>query len=221
MKTKGVKTQSVLIRLMLPIATLLMCVVMAIGGTFALWTTDKTASVHLQAGTLNVTLGRKKLTRTVLKEDGTMETVTYATSTDGGAMDDFSGTDSNGRNVFGLTNGEKIVPGMSFEATMTIQNSGVVACEYQVIIRDPDDEDLSNTTLQSNGLAQQINVYVNDELKGKLSEVTVIYDETLTRSGASGSNDTFTVKLEFPREGNVQSGTVNFDLLVRAEQKTA
>jgi predicted ribosomally synthesized peptide with SipW-like signal peptide len=96
---------------------------MIIGVSFALFTDTQTVTNHLRAGDLDITLNRIGLTKTVLNDQGYLDTVTLQTASDDPVP--FSG-DSR-ENVFGLLSGEKIVPGSKYQATMQIENNSDVA----------------------------------------------------------------------------------------------
>lgn len=204
---------------------ILLCLIMLIGGTYALWTRGVPITNHLTAGALNVKLERISLTKTYLDNDTGYLVTTQPDTT----VVDFSGTsEGNAQNVFGLTNhgasnAEKIVPGCAYEARMRITNNGDVAFTYEVIIR---------LNSASNALAEQLKVYVaeGDGVlvdAGFLSAYATEDGTAIVSTQAMAKNDAakeFTVKLEFVNDTTVnnaaQAQTADFDLLVNAVQKT-
>ena len=105
--------------LLLASLTIMLCVVMIVGGTYALYTSKTTFVHHLQAGNMKVTLTRTSLTTTKLNDNG--ELVTSKPNT---TKTDFS--NATNANVFGLKDGEVVVPLSSYTAEMEIANKSNV-----------------------------------------------------------------------------------------------
>ena len=190
-----------------------LCVAMVVGGTYALWSDSVKIENHLTAGTLNVKLERISLTKTYLdNETGRMVSTNPDTS-----IVNFTDTNTADDNFFGIANGEKVVPGSEYEATLKLSNNGDVAFSYEVIIK---------LTSNSNALAKQLKVYIDGEDKGTLDQY-VIDGKAIISTETMAKNDVakeFTVKIQFINDNNVnndaQNKEVNFDLMVNAVQLT-
>lgn len=208
--------------------TMMLCAAMIVGGTYALWTDAVTVKNHLKAGTLKVELYRTSLTKTMLNADGYLEPYVVQRETD----DKVALFGSDGvTNVFGIQDGETIVPGASYEATMQIENNGAIAFSYEIVI-----ELQQPTESEDSALASQMRVYVkfgnaDYEDKGLLSQYVVgsgngnavITEQTMTTRGSQS----FGVKIVFEDVGNdadnnnaAQNAEVSFDLSVNAAQLT-
>ena len=141
--------------------TILACLMIICGSTFALFTKNVTTTQHLQAGHLDLTLQREKLVTNKLQENGTMKEETN------NQLIDF--TKSTNENLFGIKEIDKVVPGSSYEATLILKNLGDVAIDYyiEIVIKNGEETELikqlqltfidikTNTTksnLLSNGL---------------------------------------------------------------------
>lgn len=196
-------------KMLIALITIVLCICMIVGGTYALFSDKITLTNHLQAGTLNITLKRTSLTTTLLDDEtGYLKTV----------IDDeeLDFTEETSENVFGLAEETKIVPQCSFAATMKISNNSDVAFSYSIQIK------LDGET---NALAEQLKVTVSRE--GSEDQTATVKDdliieniETLTKN----ASDTFIVKVEFIDDDSIndlaQDKTVKFDLIVSAVQVT-
>lgn len=192
--------------------TIMLCAAMIVGGTYALWSDTTTVSNHLAAGTLDVGLWRTKLTTRTLDENGYLTTT--ETPANAPAVDLAGSTTAN---VFGIEEGDLIVPQSSYEARLKLTNEGDVAFSYDVII------ELKSA---SNELASQLKLTVDGVDKGYLAnyELTggraVIESRVMT---AGAAEEFFTVKIEFEDlSGNnaAKRQEASFDLLIVATQKT-
>lgn len=199
---------------------IILCTVLIVGGTYALWTDTASVNNHLIAGTLDVKLERVSLTKTYL-DSTTGYLVTTLPDTN---VVDFS--DNNSKNVFGFSDYgtnkvEKLVPNSSYEATLRLTNNGDVAFTYDIIIK---------LTSETNELAQQLKVFVsndNGELidKGYLSDysnngLAIIETKTMAKNDVAKE---FTIKIVFDDlniNNNAMNQNASFDLLVNAVQKT-
>lgn len=195
--------------LLIACVMILLCAIMIVGGTYALWSDSASVHNHLIAGKLDLTLERTSLKKTYLDNaSGYMVTSTSNTPVD------FSGSTT--ENVFGIGTNEKVVPTSEYEATLKITNNGDVAFSYDIII---------TLTTQSNALANQLKVYVDGAEKGMLSQYinggqAIIATQAMTKQ----QTKTFTVKIEFINDNSInnaaQSQEVQFDMLVNAVQLT-
>ena len=187
--------------------------------TFALFTDERAVTHHLQAGTLEITLKRVNLDKTTLTSDGYLETknqpgeITFDDNTKG--------------NVFGIIDGEKIVPGCKYVATMQLENHSDVAFSYWIEI---DCDDGSNEYL-----AKQLKVTVSTDTDSSAlvgDGLTVPSDGSFVGDVAIGAKANFVVTVEFldsfVKENNMgyydndlaQGKNLSFDLIVHAVQAT-
>ncbi len=199
--------------LLMSCVMIMLCAVMIVGGTFALWSDSAKVENHLTAGTLKVKLERISLTKTYLdNETGYLVETVPDTS-----IVDFTDTNTANANVFGISNDEKVVPCSEYEATLRLSNNGDVSFSYDVIIK---------LNGESNALAEQLKVYIDGEDKGTLDEYAVD-GKAIIATQTMAKNDTakeFTVKVEFINDddvnNNAQEKEVKFDLLINAVQLT-
>lgn len=201
------------------IATLLLSVVLLVVGTFALFTGKVETKNHLEAGSLEISLYREKLTTYNLKSDGTMDTEGQIDS----VRKDF--TNATVESVFGLDTNKNVLvaPTSKFIADMTVENHGSVAFSYWVELQ---------LTSEVNILAEQLKVTVKSTDGTELGSATL--KDGLTVGGASGievvkvsASATFTVEVEFTNIVNpttesdnnyAKTQVVTFDLIVHATQ---
>lgn len=195
-----------------------------VGGTYALFSDSAKVTNHLQAGNLNISLLRTKLTKTTIdNETGYMKTVTNEDTVD------FSNATSS--NIFGIEENEFVVPTSSFVADLKLVNGGVnddftykaastVAFKYSV--------SLSYSDLSDDELISQLKVTVTHGTTEVASKMLNEFDGSTLFSGTMTKADrdtTFSVKLEFvndtPEVNNpAQDKQADFDLLVSALQLT-
>ena len=113
--------------LLVSASVILLCMTIIVGMTWALFTDTQKVTNHLQAGDLSITLKRTELTKTTLNAQGKLVESAPDTTTK-----NFSNpTDEN---VFGIVEGEKIVPGTKYVAKMQIENNSDVAFGYWIEI---------------------------------------------------------------------------------------
>ena len=214
-------------------AIIMLCMTVIVGMTWALFTDTQNVYNHLQAGDLAITLKRTELTKTTLNANGKL--VTSAPDTN---LKNFSNpTDEN---VFGLVEGEKVVPGTKYVAKMQIENHSDVAFGYWVKI-DCKDEDVAKT------LAKQLKIiiYTDKNGDGTIDTTAEGVDSTVATGLEVGSDkdyigtlergkaENFIVSVEFIDTGytykdgvltstndGAQTQSVEFDLLVYAIQAT-
>ena len=206
---------------LLTVLTLMLCVALVAGGTYALFSDDVTLQNHMQAGTLDVKLYRTKLVAkalnpaTGLLTDGTPDTRRI----------DFSDPDNNSENVFGLTSNDKIVPGCMYTATMEIVNETDVAFGYWISFV----YDGQSYTGKDLKLAEQLEVTVAviDE-NGNATDVPLGSEDDpvgiLTKE-AGKDKAAFTISVKFQNlehEVNnlAKNGAIDFDVIVHAVQVT-
>lgn len=192
--------------------TVMLCLALVAGGTYALFSDQVTLTTHLKAGTLDITLIRTNLETKAL--DNT--TGFLVGSTDAEPVD-FSRP--NNRNVFDIEEGHKIVPGCSYDATLEITNNTDVAFSYWVEVINRNTEDIAL------GDQLMITVTMDDaEFYQKLSEGVFIGSDTKPIGMLmKGQADSFNVKLEFldlPNNNAAKNQTLNFDIVVHAVQLT-
>ena len=192
-------------------AIMLLCIVLMIGGGYALWSDSASVENHLTAGTLKVKLERISLTKTCLDD-----TTGYLAVSEDTTTVDLTSSTTQTVNVFGIGENEKIVPCASYDAKLRLTNNGDVAFSYEVIIK---------LTSVSNELAGQLKVYVDNVDKGYLSAYADA-GQAIVATSTMAKNDTakeFSVKIVFADldENNAaQNQQATFDLLVNAVQLT-
>ena len=201
-------------------AVILLCMTIIAGTTWALFTDTQTVSNHLQAGDLKISLARTELTKRTLNSVGKL--VTSAPDTT--RLDFSNPTD---KNVFGIVENEKIVPGTKYVAKMEISNQSDVAFGYWVEIKCTDataGEHLAKQLKVTVNTGTDATAFVNDGLVVK-GENDGYVDELLI-----GEEAVFTVTVEFldsdVAENNIESNNLakgenlSFDLIIHAVQAT-
>ena len=205
--------------LLVSASVILLCMTIIVGMTWALFTDTQKVTNHLQAGDLSITLKRTELTKTTLNAQGKLVTSDPDTTTK-----NFSNpTDEN---VFGIVEGEKIVPGTKYVAKMQVENHSDVAFGYWLEIVCTD---------KTNGadLAKQLKVTVNTGADASASVndgLTVGSSSNYVGELIIGATAEFTVTVEFldsfVAENNIdhndlaQGENLSFDLVVHAVQAT-
>lgn len=205
--------------LLVSASVILLCMTIIVGMTWALFTDTQKVTNHLQAGDLSITLKRTELTKTTLNAQGKLVTSNPDTTTK-----NFSNpTDEN---VFGIVEGEKIVPGTKYVAKMQVENHSDVAFGYWIEIVCTD---------KTNGadLAKQLKVTVNTGTDASASVndgLTVGSSSNYVGELIIGATAEFTVTVEFLdsfiAENNIdhndlaQGENLSFDLVVHAVQAT-
>lgn len=206
--------------LLLASVTIMLCMALLIGGTYALWSKTVSVTNHLVAGNLDLKLERIALSKTMLdNETGYMKTVSNTDTVDL--------TTSSDVNVFGIEESELVVPTSRYEATLKLTNNGSVAFTYQIVIKliEVDEE-----------LAEQLMVSVNGVEKGYLSTFNAQDGQVVVASADAsavekGQATTFRVKVEFKDDAaegvtdiinnDAMNKKVEFDLIVKAVQLTS
>ena len=193
--------------------TLLVCTVLIVGGTFALFTDSVTVNNHLSAGNLEVGLYRTSYRECVLGTDCLMSE--SAENTD---RIDLCAV---GSMLFNVTNA---VPTSWYQATIEVSNLGSTAFDYGMrILWEANDDETDNDEV----FASQIKITITSE---KLEEaVEFMLDECADHDISLGyllkgtGAEAFTVKAEFVDDGNNNSAmlaNLSFDVQVYATQKT-
>lgn len=195
-------------------ALILLCFSIILGVTLALFTDDEAVGNHLQAGNLDITLVRTKMTSTYLTERGFL-----ATDTDTQEKDF---TNNKNDNVFAL-DGALIVPHSKYVAEMEIRNNSDsaksnVAFAYWI--------EIVYTGAANVDLASQISVTVDAGEAKRLNEGLTVGSATDPVGVlAVGETGEFMVTVEFLNLDNAvnneaQGENVTFDLVVHAVQYT-
>lgn len=203
------KRRSVLMSVM----TVMLCLTLIAGGTYALFSDQVTLTTHLKAGTLDITLHRVNLKTLVLDND-----TGYLTDKTSTEIVDFSRPTN--RNVFDIDSNHKIVPGCTYDATLKLTNSTDVAFLYWV--------EIINRDLSGVDLADQLRVSVK---VGEGDKVSEILSDGLSVGSASNpigvlaktDSASFVVGLEFldlPNNNSAKGQSLNFDVVVHAVQVT-
>ena len=190
--------------------TLLLCLALVAGGTYALFSDQVTLSTHLQAGTLNITLMRTHL---VSKELDNKTGFLVKMENE----EDVNFSNPTTRNVFDLDEFDKIVPGCSYDATMKITNDTDVAFAYWIEVINRNYEDII--------LGDQLKVTVKTEEYKKDAYVSygmyIGSEKAPVGILAKGQSDEFNVILEFLDLANnnaAKGQNLNFDIVVHAVQ---
>lgn len=224
--------------LLISTTVILLCVTVIAGVTWALFTDTRTVVNHMEAGDLTITLTRTELTKTTLDSDGLLATTVVQKPTD----EEVDFTEPSDENIFGLTEGERLVPGSKFVATMKVQNQSDVAFNYWIRIVCKGED-------AAKALAQQTAITIYRDLNGDgeidLETEAVTVDRTIS-SGVEdgneqnfvglitkGESDRFVIAVEFLDKGfhfedgvlssennAAQTQDVEFDLIVYAVQAT-
>lgn len=192
-------------------AIIVLCLSIAVGVSYALFTQDMTVNNHLRAGKLEATLERVSLEYTQLTDEGVLKAVTNTTKKDF--------TNASGENVFDFDEAANlIVPGSYFDATMKLSNLGDVAFKYSIGIDlvegDPELAEQLQLTLTYSGGSKTVKL-------GELANGLTIDVDTIN---AGESAHSFNVKVEFidsAANNDAENQNVKFDLFVKAVQATA
>lgn len=220
-KSTGVKRA-----MLLSCAVILLCFSVITGMTWALFTDTERVNTHLQAGDLEITLLRTGLVKTTLNEKGYLDEVEVQKASDPAV--NFSS--STRENLLGIKDGEVIVPGTKYVATLRVENNSDVAFGFWVRIAASD-------LTKGEDLAKQIKVTVD---KGASASNTVANGLVVKSADggcigevAVGESDTFTVTVEFMDSYKTENGleygdndqaqneSLSFDLVVHAVQATS
>ncbi len=198
------------------IAVLALCIstLLAVGGTYALFTDKVEVNNHLKAGNLDVGLERISYIENVLNnETGLMN------------------QSEENKDVIDLTKDSKVlfsaenaVPTSWYQATIRVSNKGSVAFNYGMKILWNENGKANNAQM---AFADQMHITVTDStgkaVTFKLSDCA--NNAVNLGDMLKGEAETFTVKAEFINDNAVNNAamlaTLKFDLQVYATQKTA
>ena len=195
--------------------TMMLCLALVVGGSYALFSDQVALTTHLKAGTLDITLERTNLvTKALDRKTG------FLTNAESDELVNFSRP--NDRNVFDIESTDKIVPGCHYTATMKITNKTDVAFAYWVQVINKATGEITPA------LAEQLKVTVTTK-DGTVIEGTVI-DGLQVGSAtdpinvlAIGDYESFDVSLEFLDLANnnlAKNQSLDFDIVVHAVQVT-
>lgn len=200
--------------------SIVLCVALIAGGTYALFSSKTSVTNHLRSGNLTLKLERVGLTKYAYDEaSGEYKENVY---TNGDAYVDFS--QATEKNVFDIARSEVIAPGVWYEATMRISKDNTnVPFAYKIIVKLNGSKGEDG---KDNAFASQLRVYVDGAPKGYLSDYVTAEggNEVSVSSGTIGLTEgskEFKVKLLFdPTADNnaVMNSTADFDLIVEATQ---
>lgn len=208
---------------LLSVMTLVLCLALAAGGTYALFSDRVTLTNHLEAGTLDITLTRTNLVTTSLNADtGFLVRTENSKDIDFSKPADPNDPNAENKNVFDITDGMLTVPGCWYSAEMQIANNSDVAFGYWLEIVFDDTADLA--------LAEQLKVTVttvDGTTEAKLSESAGLIGAEADPIGvlAKTGSELFTISVEFldlqDGANNAAKGqSVSFDVIVHAVQIT-
>ncbi len=201
-------------------AVVLLCIVILLGMTHALFTDTRNVTNHLQAGDLAITLKRVRLEKVDLDLEGFLRESTSD------SVINFTESSTEQRNVFGIFATDLIVPGCKYAATMQVENHSDAAFDYWV-------EVVCTDSSAGQNLAKQLLVTVeNDRLKaqGLVADGVTLSDEARGCIGRVdiGESANFVVTVEFLDSALEESGIednnlasnewLRFDLVVYAVQ---
>ena len=199
---------------LMAVLLMVLCMAMFAAGTYALFTDEVGLKNHLEAGKLDITLERTHLSTWQLDN-----TTGLFVEKNNDSVVDFS--QASKRNVFDLTEVDRIVPLCTYTAQMKISNNSDVAFRYWLEIVFDDSE--------NKAIADQLYVTVDTvkgRTEGKLSEITSLIgsekEPISTVTIESEKNfETFTVSIKFldlEDNNDASSQTVDFDVKVHAVQ---
>ncbi len=201
--------------IIIALVMIVLCISLAVAGTYSLFTDSVSINNHLEAGTLKITLVRTAHSYTALDSDGYLTPVT---------VNQEEVNANNISNAFGLGSNALIAPQSVLSAKFEIRNRDTVAYNYSVklVIKD---ESGNEITSNYNALHNQLKLELTD-LTGThyLNEKS----SNLTVNGGTivevNKNVAFTVKLTFIDDTTInnlaQGKKVYFDIVVMATQAT-
>lgn len=161
--------------ILLAVVTLVLCLALVAGGTYALFTAEARFVNHLQAGELKV-----KLERVALESFELDPNTGYMVRVQNTETVDF--TNATAANVFGVTGNALIAPCSEYKATMQITNNGSVAFGYwlQIKFTDENGDPITQAQLDAIDLDEQIEVKLNGQ--------SVVLSEGLAIRGENGGD---------------------------------
>lgn len=199
------------------LVTILLCLILSVAGTFALFSDEVSIKTHLKAGNLKATLIRTTYSYSALDDDGYLATTS--------APEERKNINANTLdNVFDLTEDTLIVPGSVLSATFKITNNDDVAFDYTVKLIAVNSEGVELE--EQNVLLSQLSISVTDSVgTNDLAEDATSLEVAGVKTITCGESEIFTVDVTFDNLDNsvnnlAQGETVIFDLVVTAIQKT-
>ena len=216
--------------ILLAVMTVMLCLALVAGGTYALFTDSVTLGNHLVAGTLDITLIRTKLTTTSLNTTtGFLDRdVVNDEDIDFSEPWDPNKPELKNENVFDLTDGMLIVPGCSYSADMKLINNTDVAFGYWIEIDY--DETIDKT------LADQVVITVTtadqtksiskklSESKGEIGADDDVIEVIAKTGSGLQSEAEFNITITFVDDDDInndaKSKEFHFDIIVHAVQAT-
>ena len=201
--------------MLMSVMTVVICVALVAGGSYALFSESVTMTNHLYAGTMDITLVRTDL-KTVSLDPTTGLLVK------GQNDEDVNFSDPTSRSVFDMTDQTLLVPGSFYCAEMQVSNHSDVSFGYWLeIVFNSEKAPL---------LADQLKVTVTSAAGTKeavLSKSAGLIGSAAAPIGVLDKTETalFTVSVEFldltGENDAVKSQNLCFDLIVHAVQSTA
>ena len=196
--------------LIISVITLALVSLIALGGTFALFTDDVNVKTHLKAGTLNVTLTRTNLVSEKLNtQTGFISKIENS--------DDVDFSKETDKNIFDVNNNTLIVPGSKFVAEMQLSNKSDVAFNYWIEI-------VCNDKAMDLASQLKITVKADTEYSASLANgLNVGSESSPVGVLAKGQSKTFYVTVEYLNLANNNSSqgeSVEFDMIIHAVQAT-
>lgn len=128
--------------MIMALISIMCCIAVIATGTYALFSDEVVVQNHLQAGELKITLKRTELVWNKLDSQGYLTSNALNPNRE---VIDYTDTNTNDANIFGLENGEVIVPQSSYKAKMEVTNGGDVAfgCWFQTVIQVGENTELA------------------------------------------------------------------------------
>lgn len=203
--------------MLMSVMTLVLCLTLVAGGTYALFSDEVTLENHLQAGTLDITLTRTNLVTTSLSAE-----TGFLVDTENSEDVDFSNATK--RNLLDISENTRIVPGCEWNAEMQISNNSDVAFCYWIEVKLK-----SNTS----PLAEQMKVILSTPYSADPKEAWVSDGCTVGSEAdpvgvlAKTGSQLFTIKVMFVDDktngvnfnnNSAKGDSVNFDIVVHAVQ---
>ena len=210
---------------LLAVLTLMLCLALVAGGTYALFSDQVTLNNHLQAGTMDITLIRTNLkTKSLNPATGFLVETENPEDIDFSKPYDPNDPNAKNKNVFDITDETLIVPACTYSAEMQLANNTDVAFGYWLEIVFDDKVDLT--------LAEQLKITVktvddNKSISKMLKDSAGLIgaeDDPIGILAKTGSA-LFTVTVEFcdldhSVNNNAKNTSFEFDVVVHAVQVT-
>lgn len=187
---------------------ILLCLCISLG-VFLFFRLQNKGTVHIQAEGISIELKRTKLMQYCLGADGRMHEVKDE------EVKDFSKAQK--ENIFGLVDGDIIVPSSRYQADLMVKSSVDVSFAYWILIE---------LNQEGNAFAEQllVTIQIEEEEKSfRLSNATSFgsKDEPL-RIVQGGQSSSFAVKVYFVDDQMINDDAINqsiyFDLILCAVQ---